>query len=254
MITRLDEEVGRVLRKIKDLGIEENTIIVFSSDNGPHKEGGADPKFFGSAGPLRGYKRALYEGGIRVPMIVRWARRQSSGRVWLAMPSGPLLGYPTHVVRNCRPPLAPSGIDGISQVATLLGKPDPPRHDFLYWEFHEGGFKQAVRHGDWKAVRIAQGKPLELYNLKADVGETHDIAREHTDVVARIEAYLKTACTDSPEFRTERRAVEFPRWRKTACSRLPHSQRIRDSQNYDINRARSSPGSVRAAGSRTRAG
>jgi arylsulfatase A-like enzyme len=197
MITRLDDEVGRILGKLKELGLEDNTIVFFSSDNGPHKEGGADPKFFGSAGPLRGYKRALYDGGIRVPMIVRWPGKVPagavSGAVWASWDILPTFSELAGAA-------APSGIDGISQVGSLLGKTDAPRHDFLYWEFHEGGFKQAVRHGDWKAVRTAQGKPLELYNLKDDIGETHDIASEHADVIARIEAYLKTARVDSPEF------------------------------------------------------
>jgi arylsulfatase A-like enzyme len=197
MITRLDDEVGHILQKLKDLELEDNTIIFFSSDNGPHKEGGADPKFFGSAGPLRGYKRALYEGGIRVPMIVRWPGKVPAGvvsdAVWASWDILPTFSELAGV-------FAPSVIDGISQVPSLLGKPDAARHNFLYWEFHEGGFKQAVRHGDWKAVRIAQGKPLELYNLKDDVGETHDIASDHSGVVAKIEAYLKTARTDSPDF------------------------------------------------------
>ncbi len=197
MITRLDTTVGRVLRKIKDLGLEENTIIVFSSDNGPHKEGGADPAFFGSSGPLRGYKRALYEGGIRVPTIVRWPGRVPAGAVsdavWAFWDVLPTLADLAGVA-------PPAGIDGISQVSTLLGNADGARHEFLYWEFHEDGFAQAVRTGEWKAVRAAQGEPLELYNLKDDIGETHNIASDHADVVARIEAYLKTARTDSPDF------------------------------------------------------
>jgi arylsulfatase A-like enzyme len=197
MITRLDGDVGRVLRRLKDLGLEDDTIVFFSSDNGPHKEGGADPAFFRSAGPLRGYKRAMYDGGIRVPMIVRWPGRVDSGSVsdavwafWDALPTlAEIAGAP-----------APSSIDGISQVPALLGKGEQIPHEYLYWEFHEGGSKQAVRAGDWKAVRLGPGKPLELYDLKTDVGETHDVAGQHPDVVARIEGYLRSARTDSPDF------------------------------------------------------
>jgi arylsulfatase A-like enzyme len=197
MITRLDGDVGRVLRRLKDLGLEDDTIVFFSSDNGPHREGGADPAFFRSAGPLRGYKRALYDGGIRVPMIVRWPGRVEAGSVsgavwafWDVLPTlAELAGAPV-----------PSGIDGITQVPTMLGRGEQIPHEFLYWEFHEGGFKQAVRAGDWKAVRLGPGKPLELYDLKNDVGEARDVAGEHPEVVAGIEAYLRTARTDSAEF------------------------------------------------------
>lgn len=197
MITRLDGDVGRVLDRLRALGLEDDTIVFFTSDNGPHKEGGADPAFFRSSGPLRGFKRALYDGGIRVPMIVRWPGHVEAGSVsdavwafWDVLPTlAELAGVP-----------APSGIDGISQVPAILGKGGQPAHEFLYWEFHEGGFKQAVRTGDWKAVRPGPCQPLELYNLKDDIGEEHDVAAKHPDVVARIEAYLRTARTDSPDF------------------------------------------------------
>ncbi len=197
MITRLDGDVGRVLGRLKDLGLEDDTIVFFSSDNGPHKEGGADPAFFRSSGPLRGYKRALYDGGIRVPMIVRWPGRVEAGSVtdaiwafWDVLPT----------LAEIAGAKAPSGIDGRSQLPAFLGKGHQPPHGPLYWEFHEGGFKQAVRDGDWKAVRLGPGKPLELYDLKNDVSEIHDVAGEHPEVVARIETYLRTARTDSAEF------------------------------------------------------
>lgn len=197
MITRLDGDVGRVLDRLRALGLEDDTIVFFTSDNGPHKEGGADPAFFRSSGPLRGFKRALYDGGIRVPMIVRWPGHLEAGSVsdavwafWDVLPTlAELAGVP-----------APSGIDGVSQVPTILGEGKPAPREFLYWEFHEGGFKEAVRTGDWKAVRPGSGKPLELYNLKDDIGEKHDVAAKHPDVVARIEAYLRTARIDSPDF------------------------------------------------------
>ncbi len=197
MITRLDGDVGRVLRRLKDLGLEHDTIVFFSSDNGPHKEGGADPAFFRSSGPLRGYKRALYEGGIRVPMIVRWPGKVEPRTVstavwafWDVLPTfSDLAGAPI-----------PAGIDGISQVPAITGQRKQKPHEFLYWEFHEGGFKQAVRTVDWKAVRLGPGKPLELYNLQKDIGEKHNVAKDQPEVVERIEAYLQSSRTDSPDF------------------------------------------------------
>jgi arylsulfatase A-like enzyme len=194
MITRLDRDVGRLLGRLRDLRILDRTIIIFSSDNGPHKEGGVDPKFFSSAGPLRGLKRDLYEGGIRVPLIVRWPGKITPGRVnddpwafWDFLPTAAdVAGVP-----------APPGLDGISMLPTLLGEAQTNRHEFLYWEFHERGFQQAVRMGDWKAVRLQPGQPLELYNLKADLGEKHNVADQNPDVVVKIEQYLKTARTDS---------------------------------------------------------
>jgi arylsulfatase A-like enzyme len=193
MISRLDRDVGRLLTRLKELGLDDDTIVFFSSDNGTHKEGGADPEFFHSSGLLRGYKRDLYEGGIRVPMIVRWPGHVTAGAVskqvwafWDFMPTAlELAGAP-----------APKSIDGISMTNALLGR-EQGNHEFLYWEFHERGFLQAVRMGDWKAVRLASDKPLELYDLRNDVGESKDVAKEHTDIVAKIETYLKGARTFS---------------------------------------------------------
>jgi arylsulfatase A-like enzyme len=194
MITRLDADVGRVLRRLGELGLADDTVVFFSSDNGPHKEGGADPTFFHSAGPLRGHKRDLTEGGIRVPMIVRWPGRIRPGvsdRVWAFWDFLPTAAELTGAK-------APGGLDGLSVVPTLLGKGPQKQHAFLYWEFHERGFQQAVRTGDWKAIRTKPNGPLQLYDLKNDVGEAHDVAVKHPEVVARIEAYLKGARTDSP--------------------------------------------------------
>jgi arylsulfatase A-like enzyme len=197
MITRLDADIGKLLALLKELGLDGNTVVFFSSDNGPHKEGGHDPKFFRSSGPLRGSKRDLYEGGIRVPMIVRWPGRIRAGAVskqvwafWDFLPTALELAEKE----------LPPGIDGISQVATLLGKGEQKQHDFLYWEFHERGFQQAVRMGDWKAVRLKSGSPLGLYDLTKDVGESRNLAAERPDVVARIEDYLKDARTPSPHW------------------------------------------------------
>jgi arylsulfatase A-like enzyme len=196
MITRLDADVGRVLGRLGELGLEDDTVVFFSSDNGPHQEGGADPKFFRSAGPLRGHKRDLTEGGIRVPMIVRWPGKIKPGvsdQVWAFWDFLPTAAE----LAGAKPP---EHLDGISVVPTLLGKGTQKRHEFLYWEFHERGSKQAVRAGDWKAIRPMPDGPLQLYDLKNDVGEAHDVAARHPEVVARIEAYLKGARTDSPDW------------------------------------------------------
>ncbi len=197
MITRMDADVGRLMDKLKSLRIDDNTIVIFTSDNGPHKEGGVDPKFFQGSGPLRGIKRDLYEGGIRVPFIVRWPAMVNPKRVsdlpaafWDVLPTV------AEIARVKSPP----NLDGISILPTLLGQPQTNRHDFLYWEFHERGFQQAVRMGDWKAVRLKVGAPLELYNLKTDIGEKQDVAGQNPQVVARIEEYLKSARTESKEF------------------------------------------------------
>jgi arylsulfatase A-like enzyme len=197
MITRLDADVGRLLKRLKELKLDGDTIVFFSSDNGPHKEGGADPKFFQSAGPLRGHKRDLYEGGIRVPMLARWPGQFKAGRVsdhvwafWDFLPTAAALATAK----------APSGLDGLSVVPTLLGKGEQEQHRFLYWEFHERGFGQAVRMGRWKAVRLKPDGPLELYDLTKDVSETKDVAAEHPEVVAEITKYLKGARTESRQW------------------------------------------------------
>ncbi len=198
MITRMDGDIGRLLARLKELGLDERTIVFFSSDNGPHKEGGGDSTLLRHSGSLRGLKRDLYEGGIRVPMIARWPGQVPGGTVseqvwafWDFLPTAAELA-------GVKPP---AGIDGVSVVPTLLGPEAAGRrqrtHEFLYWEFHERGFQQAVRTGDWKAVRLKPKRPLELYNLASDVSEKRDVAAEHPDVVARIEAYLKTARTPS---------------------------------------------------------
>ena len=193
MITRLDRDVGQLFALLKELGIDEDTIVFFSSDNGPHREGGADPEFFNSSGPLRGIKRDLYEGGIRVPTMVRWPGKIQAGSVsdgvwafWDFPPTAAELAGTK----------APRGIDGISIVPALMGKPLPNR-EYLYWEFHERGFKQAVRMGDWKGVRLGLEKPIELYNLKDDIAEKSNIAGRNPSIVARIETILANARTES---------------------------------------------------------
>jgi arylsulfatase A-like enzyme len=193
MITRMDRDIGRIVDHLHARGLDRNTLILFISDNGPHQEGGGDPVFFKSNGGLRGIKRDLYEGGIRVPMIARWTGTIPAGLVsdyawahWDILPTLAELG-------GAR---APDGLDGRSVARALRGEPQPV-HDTFYWEFHERGFQQAVRMGQWKAVRLGAGKPLELYDLAADPREAHDVAGENAAVVAQVEAYLKTARTPS---------------------------------------------------------
>jgi arylsulfatase A-like enzyme len=207
MITRLDRDVGALVSQLKALRLETNTVIFFTSDNGPHKEGGVNPAFLNSSGPLRGIKRDLYEGGIRVPMIVSWPGHVPAGvvsdQVWafwdFLATAADVAGLPP-----------PPGTDGISMLPTLLGRKQTNQHEFLYWEFHERGSKQAVRMGDWKAVRPEPGRPLELFNLKADPAETTDLAAQHPQVVARMEDYLRTARTESARWplRTAQEAAQ----------------------------------------------
>jgi len=196
MITRMDRDIGRILDTLKKTGQDENTIIFFTSDNGPHQEGGHKAEFFDSNGPLRGIKRDLYEGGIRVPAIVRWPGRIAPGQVsdfvwafWDFLPTCAELA-------GIKPP---PGLDGLSILPALLGKMErQQQHDHLYWEFHERGFQQAVRMGNWKAVRLGLDKPLELYDLSGDPGEQRDVASQHPGVVKEIERILASARTDSP--------------------------------------------------------
>lgn len=198
MITRMDRDIGKLLDFIRGYKLETNTVIFFASDNGPHKEGGVDPQFFNSSGPFRGIKRDMYEGGIRVPMIVRWTGTIRSNQVsdfpwafWDFLPTAAAIAGVTNKL--------PADVDGHSVLPTLLGRAQRP-HEFFYWEFHEKGTKQAVRMGDWKAVRLALNKPLELYDLKTDPGETNNVAAAHPEVVGKIEGYLKTARTESPKW------------------------------------------------------
>ena len=193
MITRMDRDVGRLVDLLGQRGIDRRTLVLFFSDNGPHQEGGGDPAFFKSAGGLRGIKRDLYEGGIRVPMIARWTGIVPAGRVsnhvWAHWDVLPTLA----AVTGAR---APAGLDGMSMAAALRGE-SQATHPFFYWEFHERGFQQAVRMERWKAVRLTPGTPLEVYDLDADPHEEHNVAAANPGVVTRIENYLKTARTDS---------------------------------------------------------
>jgi arylsulfatase A len=195
MVSRIDRDVGRVLDLLAELGLEADTIVFFTSDNGPHEEGGHDPHFFPSAEPLRGIKRDLYEGGIRVPMIVRAPGRVPAGRtsdaVWAHWDVLPTLAS----LAGAAPP---PEVDGVSVHRVLTGETAAVDHPPLYWEFHERGFEQAVRMGRWKAVRHGPAQPLELYDLESDLSEATDVADDNPEVIAQIEEHLEGARTESP--------------------------------------------------------
>jgi len=196
MITRMDRDIGRLMAVLRQRGLDRSTLVFFSSDNGPHREGGNDPEFNNSSGPLRGIKRAMYEGGIRVPTIAWWPGKIAPGS------TSDHAGYfadfmPT--AAEIAGTMAPTARDGISFLPTLLGKPsEQKQHAYLYWEFYEGGSAQAVRMGKWKGVARPFGGPIELYDLETDLGETTDLAAGHPDVVAKIRAAIKEAHVPSP--------------------------------------------------------
>jgi arylsulfatase A len=201
MITLLDDYVGNVVKKVEELGIADNTIIIFTSDNGPHKEGGADPDYFNSNADLKGYKRDLYEGGIRVPLIASWP-----GKIKENTTSDHISAFWDFLPTVCD--LAqiekPKNIDGISYLPELVGLTQD-RHDYLYWEFLEQGGKQAVRLGEWKGVRLKMtndaSAPIELYNLKNDIGEQQNIAAMHPDIVEKMANIMQKEHTPSEVFK-----------------------------------------------------
>ncbi len=186
MVRLLDEQVGDIWHKVEELGISENTVIIFTSDNGPHMEGGADPDFFDSNGKFRGYKRDLYEGGIRVPMIAYWPDKIKPGTI-----SNHVSAFFDFLPTVCDIAQieVPNDIDGISFLQELLGNPQR-KHQYLYWEFHEHGGKQAVRLDNWKGIRLNMSDnpdaAIELYDLSNDPAEQNNIAAGHPDVVQKI--------------------------------------------------------------------
>lgn len=192
MVTRMDTDVGRLLQLLEELGLEEETLVMFTSDNGAVERWEGR---FNSSGPLRGRKRDLYEGGIRAPLVARWPGRLEPGAsnefVW---------GFhdilPTFV--ELAGGGAPSGLDGISVATMLEGGAPPPGDRYLYWEFHENGFFQSVRHGKWKGVRGGLDGVLELYDLESDPGEVDNIASGNPAIVADLESYLSGARVPSP--------------------------------------------------------
>lgn len=201
MMTHVDESLGDLLALLDELGIDENTLVVFSSDNGPHKEGGHKPDFFDSNGPLRGYKRSLTEGGIRVPMLARWPAKIEPGSVselvsahWDMLPT------------FCEMAGAevPGDIDGISMLPELTGEGDQKTHDYLYWEFYEQGGKKAARWGDWKALQLGLSKdpdaPIAIYDLSTDVGEENDLSGKHPELVSKAKEIFEEAHVPSPNW------------------------------------------------------
>jgi arylsulfatase len=202
MVTRMDRSVGRIAVLVRELGLDDRTIIMFSSDNGPAplEVGGSDSKFFESAGSLRGLKGQLYEGGIRTPLIGRWPGKIKSGAT-TDLPTAFWDILPT--LCEIAGAEAPSNTDGVSVVPTLTGRGEQKRHEFLYWEFAGYGGQQALRLGDWKGVRTGLNKgpsDLQLYNLADDPNEQNNIAGEHRDFVARIERIMREQHVPSEAF------------------------------------------------------
>ncbi|MDR2040182.1 MAG: arylsulfatase [Bacteroidales bacterium] len=202
MITRLDAYVGEIIDLLKKEGLDKNTIIMFTSDNGPHREGGADPDFFNSYGPLRGVKRDLYEGGIRVPFVAWYPGKIKAGSVsdhvsafWDVMPT--IAELSGSDIRN--------HTDGISFLPTLFGKGKQKKHEYLYWEFHEQGGKIAVQKGNWKAIWLNVNRPektsIELYDLSKDIHEDHDLAQRHPELISELGRIIPQAHTDSEVFK-----------------------------------------------------
>ena len=193
MIVRMDRDIGTLVDLLRARGIDRRTLVLFISDNGPHQEGGGEPAFFKSSGGLRGIKRDLYEGGIRVPMIASWPGTIPRGKVsrhpWAHWDIFPTLAE----IAGAK---APPRLDGLSMAAALRGRPQRT-HDAFYWEFHERGFRQAVRMGRWKAVRLAKDAPLELYDLTSDPGEQRNVQASHPDIIEKIDRYLRSARTES---------------------------------------------------------
>ena len=195
MVTRMDKDVGRIMSLLEDLDLADNTLVIFTSDNGPTYAGGADSEFFESAGPLRGLKGSVYEGGIRVPFIARWPGKIEPGSE-TDHPSAFWYFLPTACeIIGAKPP---ADIDGISYLPTLLGNSrKQKRHEVMYWELRR---QQGVRMGDWKAVRTRPGNKVELYNLANDIGEQNDLADKEPEVLAKMTELLTTARTDSDVF------------------------------------------------------
>ncbi len=199
MVYRFDVYVGQIIRKLKDLGIYKNTLVIITSDNGPHKEGGADPDFFNGNGIFRGYKRDLYEGGIRVPMIVSWKGHVAEGTsnnlicaFWDWMPTfAELIG--NKKVHG----------DGISILPAITGKGKQQEHDYLYFEFQELGGRQAVRKANWKLIRQnirQEGGTYELYNLASDPSENHNIITEYPQKAAELKTLMEHSHAEDPNW------------------------------------------------------
>lgn len=201
MIVRLDVYVGQLIAKLKEKGLYENTIIIFTSDNGPHCEGGADPDFFNSNGIYRGYKRDLYEGGIRVPFIISWPGVIQEGSqsdfmcsFWDMMPTfSQLVGSGSKTHKS----------DGISLLPLLTGKKGQQEHEYLYFEFQELNGRQAVRKGDWKLLHLdirSEHPYYELYNLASDPSECHNVIEFYPEIAAELKEVMESQHVSNPDF------------------------------------------------------
>ena len=210
MVHMLDRDVGRIVALIEELGLTSNTLVIFTSDNGGHH---GTPEHINTSGPLTGFKRDLTEGGIRVPFIARWPgvvpKGASSDEIvafWDMMPTFAEIAGTE----------APSNIDGISVVDALAGGPIVKPHEYLYWDYGHcrERYDQAVRMGKWKGIRLGRDSALQLYDLENDIGEKHDIAADHPDVVKRIEAIMVEAVTPDPRYEVGRKYKGGPIWKK----------------------------------------
>lgn len=195
MVTRMDKDVGRIMSLLKDLALDDNTLVIFTSDNGPTFNGGSDSAFFESAKPLRGLKGSVYEGGIRVPYIARWP-----GRIKAAGTNNHISAFWDFLPTCCeligKDP--PQDIDGISMLPTLLGQDqEQKKHEYMYWELRG---QQAIRMGKWKALRLKPGTEIELYDLDSDIAESKDLADEHPEIVAEMAKIFRTGRTESEVF------------------------------------------------------
>lgn len=199
MVTHMDRDVGRLFALLDELKLDEKTLVIFTSDNGPHQEGGHKHEFFNSNGPLKGYKRSMHEGGIRVPMIARWPGKVKPGTV-SHLPSAFWDFLPTACeVADVEPP---NNIDGISYLPTLLGKTDQKKHDYLFWASQEGETSIGMRMEDWKLVKYRpkknrnkkvanQPEDWRLYDLTQDIGEENNVASENPEIVAKMKYLLE---------------------------------------------------------------
>ena len=196
MVNVLDDYVGDISKELESLDIADNTLIIFTSDNGPHVEGGNDPVYFDSNGVFKGNKRDVYEGGIHVPFIASWPKKIAAGSetdhisaFWDFLPT---------IAEMIDQPL-PNKLDGVSMLPTLLGKEGQQQHDYLYWEFAERGGRVAIRKGNWKGIRYnatnAPNSPLEVYDVIADPGESINLASEHPEIASELRVLVESART-----------------------------------------------------------
>lgn len=197
MITYLDMQVGQLLDSLEKLGLEKNTVVFFTSDNGPHREGGNQPEFFEASGPFQGIKRSLHDGGIRVPMIVRWPGKIAAGKTTNQM------GYHADFLSTACEIAGvkiPHGQDGVSLVPTMKGDESQNKRDFLYWEFYEGKGARAIRLGRWKGVRNSWHGDFQLFDLGKDPAEKNNLASQYPDVVKTLVEVMEKAHKDSPDW------------------------------------------------------